>query len=386
MALSGQVLSTERLTEALWGEDPPRSSGKVVQNLVLRLRKMLGPDAIATRSGGYELRTGPDAVDVRRFERLAAEGRTCVAKHDRAGVDALSAALALWRSSPLPEIADWPPARAEIARLEELHRCLIEDLAEAELDLGHHREWVAQLEVMVADEPLRERRWGLLMVALYRSGRQADSVAHVSTRTISIVDVVGERKLGTPLATEPLQSATFSPDGSVLASSSNGGPLSLLDAESGRLLHRLVPPGMRQVPRCSSPPPTFSPDGRLVAYGGLTGQVAIFDVASGDLVTTLVPPPATTDHPFIDPAIVPLYVGPLAFSPDGTELRVGGVRDGDDLRPPVQSTAGHDLRLGQTSDRHHVHAGQRPPRGLRISKRDTGLRSRHRRTGRTANR
>ena len=116
--------------------------------------------------------------------------------------------------------------------------------------------------------------------------------------TISIVDVVGERKLGTPLATEPLQWARFSPDGSVLASAEvDGGPVSLLDAKSGRVLHRLSPPGMRQVDVLLLAQPAFSPDGRLVAYGGFTGQVAIFEVGTGDLVTTLVPPPATTDRP-----------------------------------------------------------------------------------------
>jgi WD40 repeat protein/class 3 adenylate cyclase/DNA-binding winged helix-turn-helix (wHTH) protein len=175
-AWAGRVLSTEQLTEALWGDNPPRSSGKVLQNLVLRLRRTLGPDVIATRSGGYELRASPEAVDARRFERLVAEGRAGFANRDAAGVEALSAALALWRSNPLPEVADWPPARAEIARLEEMHRCLVEDLAEAELDIGHHREWVGRLEAMVFDEPLRERRWGLFMVALYRCGRQVDAL------------------------------------------------------------------------------------------------------------------------------------------------------------------------------------------------------------------
>jgi WD40 repeat protein len=139
--------------------------------------------------------------------------------------------------------------------------------------------------------------------------------------TISIVDVAGERKLGTPFATEPLGSVGYSPDGSMLVSAekSDGGPLSLLDAESGRVLHRLEPPGMRQIDAGLSTVPAFSPDGRLVAYGGYTGQVAIFDVETGDLVTTLVPPPETSET-FVDPAIVPLYVGPLAFSPDGTKL------------------------------------------------------------------
>src|SRR5207342_3275006 len=89
---------------------------------------------------------------------------------------ALSAALELWRGSPLPELADWPPARGEVARLEELRRCVDEELAEVELASGHHHEWVPTLETLVLEDPLRERRWGLLMMALYRCGRQADAM------------------------------------------------------------------------------------------------------------------------------------------------------------------------------------------------------------------
>ena len=176
VAWAGRAVSAERMADALWSDDPPRSSSKVVQNVVLRLRKVLGPNAIGTRPAGYVLSAAPEAVDARRFDRLVAEGRAGLACGDPAAVTALSAAAELWRSNPLPELADWPPARDEIARLEELHRCLVEDLAEAELGIGHHRAWVARLDTMVSEEPLRERRWGLYMLALYRCGRQADAL------------------------------------------------------------------------------------------------------------------------------------------------------------------------------------------------------------------
>jgi DNA-binding SARP family transcriptional activator len=164
------------LAGALWGDDPPRSSGKVVQNVVLRLRKVLGTGVIETRPGGYVLCAAPDAVDARRFDRLVAEGRARLAGGDPTAVNALSTAMDLWRSAPLPELADWPPARTEVARLEEMQRCVLEDLADASLACGQHSEWVARLETMVSEEPLRERRWGLYMVALYRCGRQADAL------------------------------------------------------------------------------------------------------------------------------------------------------------------------------------------------------------------
>ena len=176
VAWAGEVMSTERLAEALWGDEPPRSSGKIVQNLVLHLRKTLGPSVIDTRPGGYVLNAAPDSIDVRRFERLVAEGRSRAAAGDPTAAAALSAAVGLWRASPLPELEDWPPGRSEGARLEELHRCVVEDLAEVELGIGHHRECVARLEAMVDEEPLRERRWVLLMLGLYRCGRQADAL------------------------------------------------------------------------------------------------------------------------------------------------------------------------------------------------------------------
>lgn len=139
--------------------------------------------------------------------------------------------------------------------------------------------------------------------------------------SVSIVDVVGERKLGHPLPTAPLQYGVFSPDGSMLAAADYAdGSLSLLDPESGRVIRRLEPPGMRPIDVLVIPEPAFSPDGRFVAYGGLTGSVAIFDVTTGDVVKTLTPPPDSTASVFIPAAIAPLYVGQLAFSPDGTKL------------------------------------------------------------------
>ena len=157
-------------------------------------------------------------------------------------------------------------------------------------------------------------------VAYSPDGRYV-AVANGGAGSVAIVDVVGERKLGHPLPTAPLQYGVFSPDGSMLAAPDYAdGSLSLLDPDSGRVIRRLEPPGMRPIKALLLPAPAFSPDGRLVAYGGLTGRVAVFDVTTGDVVKTLTPPPATTDHDFIDPAITPGYVGPLAFSPDGTKL------------------------------------------------------------------
>lgn len=171
------MISAERLADALWGDHPPRSAGKLVQNLVLRLRKAVGRELIETRPGGYLLRIAPDATDAARFERLVVEGRELVSEGElAAAVQAYASALALWRGRPLNELADWPAVRAEVTRLEELRDCAEDERADAALALGRHRESVARLEALVSEAPLRERRWALLIVALYRSGRQADAL------------------------------------------------------------------------------------------------------------------------------------------------------------------------------------------------------------------
>ena len=183
-AWEGQVVSRERLVDAIWDDGPPRSSTKVVQNLMLRLRKVLGPDAIETRPTGYLLRA-PDAVDSRRFERLVAEGREAADIGEwEASARALATALALWRGDPLVDLGAWQPARWECARLEEQYRCALEELAEAELARGRHRERLAFLYNLVSEEPLRERGWALLMLALYRCGQQAEALrAYQRART-----------------------------------------------------------------------------------------------------------------------------------------------------------------------------------------------------------
>ena len=191
------------------------------------------------------------------------------------------------------------------------------------LALGSGSETLELVDPARPDEPVASvhTQGGVHRGVAYSPDGRYVAVANGGAGSVAIVDVVGERKLGHPLPTAPLQFGVFSPDGSMLAAPDYAdGSLSLLDPESGRVVRRLEPPGMRPIKALLLPAPAFSPDGRLVAYGGLTGRVAIFDVTTGDVVKTLTPPPATTAHDFIDPAITPGYVGPLAFSPDGTKL------------------------------------------------------------------
>ena len=146
----------------------------MLQNVVLRLRKSLGAEIIETRPGGYAVRAIVDSIE---FEHLVHDGRALAIDGDwHAASSALCAAVDLWRGPPLQELCEWPLGRHEAARLDELGRLIREEHAETELMCGRHHEVVPDLEAMVSDEPLRERRWALLMLALHRSGRQAEAL------------------------------------------------------------------------------------------------------------------------------------------------------------------------------------------------------------------
>jgi DNA-binding SARP family transcriptional activator len=175
-----EVVSAERLIDELWGERPPATSAKSVQVYVSQLRRELGSrngELLVTRSNGYLLRVGGEDLDVQRFERALAEGERALAAGEvRRASDTLGGALALWRGAPLSDFAYEPFAQQEIARLEELRAVAVEERIEAELALGRHAQVVGDLEALVRAHPLRERIRGLLMVALYRCGRQAEAL------------------------------------------------------------------------------------------------------------------------------------------------------------------------------------------------------------------
>jgi DNA-binding SARP family transcriptional activator len=164
-----EPLSRDLIVDELWGEDPPPTAAKVLQNCVSALRKELpgGAQTLRTVGGGYALRLEPNELDRDRFERLFAEGRAALAAGDADdAARRLREALALWRGAPLSEFAYERFARDEITRLEELHVAAVEERIEADLGLGRHIELVPELEALVARHPLRERLRGQLMLAL----------------------------------------------------------------------------------------------------------------------------------------------------------------------------------------------------------------------------
>lgn len=193
---ANQQVSRDVLIDQLWGEHPPARPDHAMDVYVWRLRRTLDPAAgrpcVLTRPGGYLLEAVPEQVDVVRFEHLARAGeRSLAAGEVSEAAGQLRGALALWRGSPLADFTDEPFAQAEISRLEELRSEVVEGRIDAELALGHHARAVSELESIIAAQPLRERPYQQLMVALYRCGRQADALAVYQRARHVLLDELG---------------------------------------------------------------------------------------------------------------------------------------------------------------------------------------------------
>jgi DNA-binding SARP family transcriptional activator len=174
-----EALTRDVIIDRLWGDEPPATAAKVLQNCISALRKELpgGTDTLRTVGGAYALTLGPDELDRDRFERLLAGGRAALSEEQHAeAADQLREALGLWRGAPLSDFSYEPFAQEEITRLEELHLAAVEDRIDADLALGHHDEVTPELDALVSRHPLRERLRRQLMLALYRGGRQAEAL------------------------------------------------------------------------------------------------------------------------------------------------------------------------------------------------------------------
>jgi DNA-binding SARP family transcriptional activator len=185
---AGHVVSTDHLIAALWGETPPRTAATSLQNFVSQLRKQLGPDVLETKTPGYVLRVGPDQVDLAHFRSLVA-GSRALDPPERAA--RLREAVALWRGQPLADFEFESWAQAEIGRLEEERLLATEERIDAEIEAGHGAELIGELEALVSAHPLRERFREQLMLALYRSGRQAEALEHFQAARRVLVDELG---------------------------------------------------------------------------------------------------------------------------------------------------------------------------------------------------
>jgi DNA-binding SARP family transcriptional activator len=183
-----EVVSAERLIDQLWGDRPPKTARKTLQMHVSHLRRALGPEVVVTQAPGYVLSIEPGHLDLDRFEGLVEEARS--APPATAGA-LLRDALALWRGPALADLEYEPFVQGEIARLEELRLAALEDRIDADHALGQHVKSVGELEALAVAHPLRERIRGQLMLALYRSGRQAEALESYREARLALVEELG---------------------------------------------------------------------------------------------------------------------------------------------------------------------------------------------------
>ncbi len=196
IVMRDQVVTTERLADWVWGDSAPANTAGAVQAYVSHLRRRLQPEVgarqrdgvIASSGGGYVLRLGTDTVDAWCFEQAVDAARTMPPAE---AVDTLDDALRLWRGPPYAEYAGESWVEAETIRLTELREVARERLLEARLQLGDAAVLVGELEALVADDPLREERWRLLVLALYRAQRQADALSALRRARTTLADELG---------------------------------------------------------------------------------------------------------------------------------------------------------------------------------------------------
>jgi len=199
---ANELVPAERLLEELWEGTPPRTAATALQGYVSQLRKLLEPEPseprlLLTRAPGYLLSLAPEQLDRSRFERLAEAGEQALrADEPQQAASLLAEALSLWRGPALGDFRYERWAQAEAARLEELRLAALERRFEAELALGRHASLVSELEPLVAEYPLRERLRAQLMLALYRSGRQAEALEHYQQARAALVEQLGIEPAG----------------------------------------------------------------------------------------------------------------------------------------------------------------------------------------------
>lgn len=328
----GEVVSTDRIVDALWGEHPPGTAAKAVQGYVSHLRRALEPGheagtadgLLLTRPPGYVLHTDELAVDAARFEQLAAEGRRALEDGSPAEAAAvLDDALALWRGPALAEFAFDDFAQVEIHRLDGLRLAATEDRTESLLQLGRHGELVGELEPLVTAHPLRERMRGQLMLALYRSGRQAEALQ---------VYRDGRRLLAGELGLEPgpeLQRLEHA----ILEQDPDLEPPAVVPSRA-----RQLPPRPRELgPELQQAPARLPRPKRLLVGGASLAVVAVASALAfvltreeGPASVEVVPPAVVAVDPKTNRVVASVSLGsrPVTIAAADGDVWVGDARDG----------------------------------------------------------
>lgn len=320
----GQVVSAERLIDAVWGESPPATAATALQGHVSRLRRLLGPETITTRPPGYVLELDPTAVDATRFEQLLVgpDG-----EDDDSCSERLTAALGQWQGLALADLLDEPGLIGEARRLEEARLTAREELVDVELRLGRHIELVPHLEKLVATEPLRERPAAQLVVALYRCGRPGDALAAYRAY---------RKRLRDSLGLDP------SP--------------ALRDLERRVLL---------QDPSLAPPPSAIGTGISLrvpvtavgISLHGPTGDAEVYGrtiAAAREAARLVLERHSASVQPMTGSMIVGLFGVPVPHDDDATRA----LRAADELGPALEAVAGIDAQVGVASG--EAFAGETP--------------------------
>jgi DNA-binding SARP family transcriptional activator/Tfp pilus assembly protein PilF len=237
---ANQVVPVYELAQALWESSPPPSARVTIQNHVARLRRALGAagSRVSTQPGGYLITAGADELDVSRFERLLQTARVAVREGTWAAAAAhANATLALWRGEPLADVGSEVLAAREVPRLAEMRWQAVETHIEAELQLGHQRDVIAELQQLVGAHPMREHLHGQLMLALYRDGRQAEALAAYQHAREILVEELGIEP-GPGL--QELHQQVLSADPALAVS----GPTHHAETESQQVMAQELPPAV----------------------------------------------------------------------------------------------------------------------------------------------
>jgi DNA-binding SARP family transcriptional activator len=246
---ANRALSNDRLIDTLWGDLGPAGALKRLQAAILRLRRVLDPEAVHDESvlrrvaGGYLLAVGPGELDAEVFQARVRDGRRALeAGEARRAREVLVKALGMWRGPALAEVAYEDFAQPEIRRLEELRLAALEVRVDCELQLGEHGEVIGELEALVAEHPGRERLAAQLMLALYRSGRQSEAL-EVYARTRAYLS--GELGLEPGAALKALQRRILEQSGTLTAP---GYVHAAAPRQPRRALPRPLQPAVGQLP------------------------------------------------------------------------------------------------------------------------------------------